>query len=187
VFVPNVNVNVVGGGGGGGAPELGGEPAVSAPPSAPLPFFTPNANRRSAIALSLGIDSGTCLYGPTNCSTGAVRAGLRLANYVELTGGVRAMWGWGLSDGVSRWAPIGGIGLHGAFPRFKQLAYYFGLEAGASDSLPFVFSLRPGLRFSPIPELSIGLFPFSPTYIDGPPNRPSGWQFPTSIEVSTAL
>jgi hypothetical protein len=173
----------------GGPVVVPGEvaPTPPPPPSPSAPLFTPTAQRRSIIALSTAIDGGTCVYGPTNCSTGAVRAGMRLANYVELTGGVRAMWGWGLADGVARWAPFGGIGLHGEFPRFKQLAYYFGVEAGGSESLPFVFSLRPGLRFSPIPQLSIGLFPVSPTYIDGPSTRPSGWQFPTSIEVSTAF
>jgi len=183
VVVPNVGPNVTVGGGG---PVEAVEPPP--PPGAPSPLFSANARRRSTIALSVGIDGGTCVYGPTNCSTGAVRAGIRLADYVELTGGVRAMWGWGLADGVARWAPMGGVGLHGSFPRFRMLAFYFGLEAGGSESLPFVFGMRPGLRISPTPELSIGLFPVSPTFVmDNGPGRPSGWQFPTSLEVSTAF
>jgi hypothetical protein len=184
VIVPSVGGQVVVGS--GTAPVIP-PPGPPAPPFRPSPLFSDMARRRSVVAVTGSADGGTCLYGPENCSTGALRAGIRLANYVDLYGGVRTMWGWGLADGVGRFAPVGGIGLNGAFPRFKMLSYYFAVEAGGSDSLPFVFSIRAGLRVSPIPELAIGLFPFSPTYIDGASSRPHDWQFPTTLEVSTTF
>ena len=96
--------------------------------------------------------------------------------------------GVGYSDRTAGWAAVGGIGFHSSFPRFKRLAFYLGFEGGASHAVPFIFSVRPGLRFTIVRGLAIGLFPVSPTLlIDHGPGRHSGIEAPTSLEVLTTF
>jgi hypothetical protein len=95
----------------------------------------------------------------------------------------------GANSGETRWSYIGygRIGAHLWLDDHHEVAIPIGLDAGGGTNVRAHARINLGLRYSPIPRLSIGLFPFTPSFAyykeDSELKGAMRWTFPTTVEV----
>ena len=147
-----------------------GSVTVGAPdetePSTAMPLFSRGARRRANIRVLGRLEGGACwprMSEPGgasgDCLVSGARAGVRILDILELTGGVR------VESDATRSQPLAvfGVMLHGEAPS----AHWFALAAGASVAFDGDFAHvipEVAFRFRPVRGLWLGLVPVEPVY-----------------------
>jgi hypothetical protein len=178
-------------------------PLPPAPPPPPpvivrqpmVPLFTPRTTRRGKIRLVTAVDGGSD-FTVKGGGTFSAFVGMRLSEVMELGGGLRLFSGPETPDDPhtkSRTSPIafGRIAAHFDVDSARRVALPIGFDAGGGDSRAYV-RLMLGIRIRVWDTLSLGLYPFNPTFVmysnDDRQRRDlakdAGWfQFPSTFEV----
>lgn len=166
-------------------------PRASAAEIRAEPLFDGSTRRRFSIQLVAAASAGTELV-RFDRYEGSLYVGMRLRDAFELGAGVRhfmspvpqSAGGELLSSVVG----FGRIGAHLGFGVKKPVAIALSLDAGSGLNAMLHFKGNIGLRVKPTEMLTIGVFPFSPTfnyyYEDSPFQGALRWTFPSTIEVA---
>lgn len=148
------------------------------------PIFDEGAQRRSLLRLTGAIDAARGFTDRGPMQAGAVAA-LRLWNFIEVGGGGRMI---GTTDAPSesyRTVAFGRVGVHGELDARRRLALPFSVDLGGGARGAYA-RLNGGLRVRVYDEVSIGLYPFNPTF-DQAGNRKRPWTFQSGVETSFAF
>jgi hypothetical protein len=150
--------------------------------------FSPQTQRRSKIQGFIALEGGTELQDADEMITN-VTAGIRLANIFELGGGLRYLFHDGEnSPSRHRLAGFGYLGGNFTLDAGGWVSVPLGIELGAGKDIAFHSRLKAGLRVNVLRDLSVGIYPFNPTYTQASNTRAEleleEWTFPTSLEVS---
>jgi hypothetical protein len=146
------------------APALVDEPT--------LPLFDARTRRRARARVLAVAD-----FGPERgegITTGAIAAGVRLRDYVELGGGARH---W-LRRDESRFAWFVRAGAHVGLGATHRAAIVLGVDGGSD-----LVHVRIGLRVRFTKNWFIGGYPSTPTYL----RSDAGWTYPALLEMGSAL
>ena len=161
--------------------------AVTRKPAVRL--FDDGTRRRASIQFWGNLAAGTELA-RFEGYTGSVTAGIRIRNAFELGGGFRNTLAEPSSSGATLepgFIGFGRLGAHLWLDDNHYVAIPLGVDAGGGHSVKLHLRTYFGLRFSPIRNLSIGLFPFNPSFNwykdDSPFSGAQRWRFPTTLEV----
>jgi hypothetical protein len=164
------------------------EPTSPTGPAYPLPstddahrLFDGIDRRRANIRFGAAIDFGTSLARHNSWSGNAVGL-LRITDLFELGGGLGLI---GSGNHVDR-VYLGRVGLHAELDARRHFAVPFSIDLGGSSTVAFHARLNLGLRVRIIDGLSIGLYPFNPTYtrIKNPSECAPHWAFASTVETS---
>ena len=158
-----------------------GVPDDEPEPTTAMPLFSRGARRRANVRVVGRLEGGACWPGggsSGDCIVSGARAGVRLLDVFELTGGVR------VESNEARSQPLAVLGamLHGEAPS----AHWFALAAGASvafDGEHAHVVPEVAVRFRPVRGLWIGLVPVEPVYR----TEDGGWSMASGVELSGEL
>lgn len=158
-----------------------GVPDDEPEPTTAMPLFSRGARRRANVRVLGRLEGGLCWPGggsSGDCVVSGARAGVRLLDIFELTGGVR------VESNAARSQPLAVLGamLHGEAPS----ARWFALAAGASvafDGERAHVVPEVAIRFRPVRGLWIGLVPVEPVYR----SEDGGWSMASGVELSGEL
>jgi hypothetical protein len=148
-----------------------------------VPLFSRDARRRAAVRLLARAEGGACWPGGGqngDCLVGGARAGVRLADMFELTGGVRTENQPQL--GTTRPLAVFGAMLHGEVPSLHWLALAIGASVAFDADRAHVIPTF-GVRFRPVRGLWLGLVPLQPVYA----TETGGWNMVSGIELTGEL
>jgi len=172
-------------------------PATPAAPAKPRPtrteatrLFEGSIRRTSQVEFFGHAGAGTELA-RVEGYTGSLVLGLRVRETFEIGGGVRHTLaplppsrGGDLDTGL---IGIGRVGGNFWVDDHHWFAIPLSIDGGAGYQVLYHLRLNCGLRFSPIRNLSIGLLPFNPSFIqfreDSEFAGAKRWTFPTTVEV----
>ena len=146
------------------------------------PVFTDREVRRSNVSALVAVDATGSAFSPEGKGGGA-KGGVRLYDFVDLAVGARVFEGGRSVDGP-RAIPTLTVGLHGEFPRARNVALGLVLEGGLGSAVNLSFDARFGLRFSPLRGMWIGLYPIHPAYIDWSKGRGDHWTAQSSLDLA---
>lgn len=102
---------------------------------------------------------------------------------MDLAVGARIFEGGRSVDGP-RAVPTLTVGLHGEFPRARNVALGLVLEGGHGSAVNLTFDAKVGIRFAPVRGLWVGLYPFHPAYLDWSRGRGEGWTAQSSLDLA---
>jgi hypothetical protein len=153
-------------------------------------LFDDGVRRRSWIQLWGNVAAGTELA-RFEGYTGSVAAGIRIRDVVELGGGFRNHLARPRGDDAEGLDPgyvgFGRLGMHLWLDDGHRFALPIGVDAGAGSPVRLHLRANIGLRVFPTRSLSIGLFPFNPSFHyyteDSVFASAMRWRFPTTLEV----
>ncbi|MDY0000671.1 MAG: hypothetical protein RBU30_05210 [Polyangia bacterium] len=183
-------------------PPPAAAPVPPSPASGPLvadvtstaSLFSSFVKRQASLKLVGAIEGGGDLYYHDG-GTFLAYAGLRFANVLELGGGALLLRHRG-SETVtpqelrSSWMGFGRLLLHLDIDSARRVALPLGVDLGSGQSRIHVRTIL-GIRVRLWDQLSLGLYPFNPTYTqfkDNDLRRSVGWwSFPTTLELSYAF
>lgn len=146
------------------------------------PVFSDTEVRRSNVSALVAVDATGSAFSPEGKGGGA-KGGVRLYDFVDLAVGARVLEGGRSVDGP-RAIPTLTVGLHGEFPRARNVALGLVLEGGLGSAVNLSFDARFGLRFSPARGMWIGLYPIHPAYIDWSKGRGDHWTAQSSLDFA---
>lgn len=146
------------------------------------PVFSDTEVRRANVSALVAVDATGSAFSPEGKGGGA-KGGVRLYDFVDLAVGARIFEGGSSVDGP-RAIPTLTVGLHGEFPRARNVALGLVLEGGLGSALNLSFDARFGLRFSPLRGLWVGLYPIHPAYIDWSKARGDHWTAQSSLDLA---
>jgi hypothetical protein len=190
----------------GAPPPTAGPPLPPLPPPPPpppplpaatvvrrplVPLFDARARRRAKIRLVTAVDGGTD-FSLINGGTFGAYVGMRLNEVFELGGGLRLIASPenpGLTGSPVKTSPIafGRILGHFDVDSARRVALPIGVDAGGGDARAYV-RLVLGIRVRVWDTLSLGLYPFNPTFTmfanSARQRDDVGWfGFPSTLEV----
>ncbi|HEU4407519.1 MAG TPA: hypothetical protein VFS43_19795 [Polyangiaceae bacterium] len=148
------------------------------------PIFDRGARRRASVRVTGAVDAARSLAERGQVQAGAVGA-LRLWDFVEVGGGGRVMGDAEGPPGAYRAVAFGRLGVHGELDARRRLALPFSVDLGAGR-LGAYARLNWGLRVRVYDEVSVGLYPFNPSF-DRAESRRRPWSFPSCVETSFAF
>jgi len=118
---------------------------------------------------------------------------MRILDVLELAAGAHLMIHRGedqTQDHRASWIGVFRLNLHFDVDARRRFALPLGFDLGAGQAT-FYARLNFGLRIRVTRRLSLGIYPFNPTYAqfkDTTLKRKTGWwSFPTTIDLSFAL
>jgi len=153
-------------------------------------LFDDGVRRRSWIQLFGNVAAGTELA-RFEGYTGSVAAGIRVRDVIEIGGGFRNHLARPRGDTAEGLDPgyvgFGRLGLHLWLDDGHRFALPIGVDAGAGSPVRLHLRANIGLRVFPTRTLSIGLFPFNPSFHyyteDSVFRSAMRWRFPTTLEL----
>jgi hypothetical protein len=157
-------------------------------------IFGRHTRRRSSIRLIGLVEGGSDLL---LTDGGHVQAlmGMRILDVLELAAGAHLMIHRGdpqTQDQAHRasWIGVFRLNLHFDVDARRRVALPLGFDVGVGQAT-FYARLNFGVRVRLTRQLSLGIYPFNPTYAefkDTTLRRTNGWwSFPTTIDLSFAL
>jgi hypothetical protein len=162
-----------------------GQPGAARPdPEGARPLFDGAAKRRSSVR---GLVAAEATVAPDDRgrlpAQGGALAGVRLADFVELGLGARGVAG---RDGEpTQTVVVGRAGLHGEFGAARRVALPLSVDVGAGAGVSSYVRANWGVRFRIYDEITLGLFPASPTRVERAAGRGrSGWSVAAGAELS---
>jgi hypothetical protein len=164
--------------------SLGSVNLASPDPSLAQPMFPQEAERKAKAQMVVALDTSTA--GPAASPAGAFSVGAsvvaRFGNTLEMGGGLRQL----LPSGPQPIPTTFGFfrfGLHLNLDQRHLFAVPINFDLGTNlDNDAYLMKINTGLRFNATPGITIGVMPFSPTYLETP--QGFGWSFPSSAELS---
>ena len=156
-------------------------PDVQPEPSSAIPLFSRGARRRAHVRVLARLEGGACWPGggPNgDCIASGARAGVRLVDLIELSGGVRLE----TSGPTTRpYAVFGGV-IHGELPAAHWLALGVGANV-AFDGVRTHVVPEISVRFRPARGLWLGLVPIAPMYR----TEDGTWLMTSGVELTGEL
>lgn len=155
-------------------------------------IFTRPTHRRANIRFIGLVEGGADLLIRDGGSAQAL-VGMRILDVLELAAGAHMLVHRGESDASTQrtsWIGIFRLNLHFDLDARRRVALPIGFDLGAGHAT-FYARLNLGVRVRLTRRLSIGIYPFNPTYAefkDTNLRRKTGWwSFPSTIDLSFAL
>lgn len=156
------------------------------------PIFARRTARRSTIRFIGLVEGGADLMLQDGGNAQAL-VGIRILDVLELAAGAHLMIHRGASEeGPHRtsWIGVFRLNLHFDIDAQRWVALPMGVDVGIGHATIYTrFNL--GIRFRLTRRLSLGVYPFNPTYAefkDTALKRKHGWwSFPSTIDLSFAL
>jgi hypothetical protein len=152
-------------------------------PSLAQPMFHEETERQAKAQLVASVEGSTVgdQFNPAAAASVSAAGVVRFGNTVEFGGGFRQMMPTQLSGpealGFLR------FNLHLNLDQRHLFAVPLGLDAGVGfDGNSLLYKVNAGLRLQVTPTVSVGAYPFNPTYFEN--NTGFGWGFPSSAELS---
>lgn len=161
-------------------------------PGATSPLFTRRTRRRATIRFIGGLEGGGDLL-IRDGGTAQAMVGMRILDVLELGVGAHLLVHRG--SGVDEphrasWMGVFRLNLHFDLDARRRVALPIGVDVGTGHATIYT-RLNLGVRVRLTRHLSLGLYPFNPTYTafkDDTLKRKFGWwSFPTTIDLSFAL
>ncbi len=162
---------------------------IQAPRDAVPPAFTWKTRRRGWVRLVGALEGGTDLVLRDGLTSSAF-IGVRLFNVLELAAGARLLMHPRADDDPrlrGTWMGVFRVLAHLDLDAARRIALPLGVDAGGGQPAGYV-RIVLGLRVRAWRGLSLGLYPFNPTYTDlrglHVHRGYSGWTFPTTLDVA---
>ncbi len=149
--------------------------------STATPLFSRGARRRANVRMLARLDGGACWPGGgsnSDCFVTGARAGVRLIDVFELTGGVRVESNQTKSAALATFGAM----FHGETPA----AHWFAIAIGANvafDGVRAHIVPQLSVRFRPVRGLWLGLVPVEPVYA----TETGGWTMASGVEITGEL
>lgn len=172
----------------GDGPTLAQAGAAAPSPAGAVMLFTRGARRRAIIRALAWADASATQH-RTEPLSGSVGGGVRIADFLEVGGGVRhfVVGAAGETRAASGTAGYGRVGLHLDLDAARRVALTLGTDFGGGSAGSGVgghFRLDFGLRVRATRRVSLGLAAVNPTYTrfrgGGGPRR---WSYQSGLEA----
>ena len=165
--------------------SLGGAGLASPDPSLALPMFPQEAERRAKAQAVVSIEAGAggeLAVPRVGAPSASATVVARFGNTIELGGGLRQLLPTGPGPTPATFGFFR-FGLHLNLDQKHRVAVPISFDLGTNlDNDSYLMKINTGLRVSLTPNTTLGVLPFSPTYLETPGSF--GWSFPSSAELS---